>query len=496
MLARGIRLARMTRSSRAAARTAAIQRHMSSDALSDEASVQFKEGGCLRTYVLNRPKKLNVLNREMLDKLRPKIEEWSQQDLVGVVAGIGAGRAFCAGGDVASVVEDCSKPETLPHAIEFFQREFEMDYILAAMPKPYIAVMDGITMGGGVGLSVNASFRIATENTSFAMPETKIGYCPDVGASFFLSRVDGEIGTYLGLTSDTLSGRAVFEHGFATHFVPSRRIPGLMDRISSLQNPTYQQIDALIEEHSEDVIPSQITSSLVGNIRIALDSAFKHKSVEKIIADLTKFSKESEHEDVRQWAAKTLESLHLRSPTSLKVALAAIRSGKYMTILEALQMELNIATAFCRGEVSKDFSEGVTKVVVEKLRDVRPNWQPSTINEVSDEFIQKSFFPKLNADDKTSPRLNVPQWLADAEHKVQNPMIYGLPTEQEIGKLVLGSHKSSGSTVLTLDELIAKLEEQKKGKSGVRAKVTEVVQRKCTTQEDKQSGKKWLKWIH
>lgn len=147
-----------------------------------------------------------------------------------------------------------------------------------------------------------------------------------------------------------------------------------------------------------------------------------------------------------------------------------------------------------RGEVSKDFYEGVNKVLVAKERDVRPNWQPSTVNEVSDEFILQSFFPQLKADDTTSPRLHPPAWLAKAS--VMNPMVYGLPTEEQIGQMVLGSHKSSGSTVLTFDELVAKFEEMKSGKAGVREKIEEVVRRKCTTVEDTQAGKAWLKWVH
>ena len=147
-----------------------------------------------------------------------------------------------------------------------------------------------------------------------------------------------------------------------------------------------------------------------------------------------------------------------------------------------------------RGEASKDFYEGVTQVVVKKARDTRPNWQPSTVSEVSDDFILKSFFPQLKANDTTSPRLSPPEWLAQAN--VVSPMVYGLPTEEDIGRMVLGSHRSSGSTVLTLDELVAKFEEIKGGKAGVRQKIEEVVQRRCTTEEDKQAGKKWLKWVH
>ncbi|KAI0362452.1 3-hydroxyisobutyryl-coenzyme A hydrolase [Trametes cingulata] len=488
----------------AAQRTAAVGRHLMSSSASastskprvdapDEAPVLFESNGVVRTYVLNRAKKLNALNEPMLNLLRPQIEEWSQGDLAKVIVGRGVGRAFCAGGDVESVVRYASDPETRPKAIDFFHREFEMDYILAAMPKPYVCVMDGITMGGGVGLAVNAQFRIATEKTVFAMPETKIGYSPDVGASYFLSRVDGEIGTYLGLTGTTISGRAVFEHGFATHYVESRRIPALLERLGALENPTYQRINELLEEARSEGESDEPSTAIIGAKREALDSAFSHNSVEKIVAALTEVSNGHQDEEVRKWAAETLAELDKRSPTSLKVALAAIRRGKQMTLLDALQMEMNVATAFCSG-VTPDFKTGVTAVLVDKIKE-RPNWSPARLEDVNDSEVLQNFFSKYTPENGTAPKITPPPYLAQL-NKVMDPMQYALPTEAEIRSMVDGSHKSSGATEITLDELLAKFDKLRKGKAGVREKILEVVQRKCIFEEDKHMDKKWLKWKH
>ncbi|KAI0647366.1 3-hydroxyisobutyryl-coenzyme A hydrolase [Trametes meyenii] len=459
----------------------------------DQDPVIFESGGPTRTYVLNRPEKLNALNEPMLNLLRPQIEEWSQSELAKIIVGRGVGRAFCAGGDVQSVVEYASKPETRPKAIDFFHREFEMDYILAAVPKPYVCVMDGITMGGGVGLAVNAQFRIATEKTVFAMPETKIGYSPDVGASYFLSRVDGEIGTYLGLTGATISGRAVFEHGFATHYIESRRIPALLERLAALESPTYVKINELLEEARSECEPDEPTTAIVGAKREALDSAFGHNTVEKIVAALTEQAESHKDEGVRQWASRTLIELGDRSPTSLKVALAAIRRGKQMTLLDALQMEMNVATAFCSG-ATPDFKTGVTAVLVEKIKE-RPNWSPARLEDVNDSEILKTFFSTYTPEKGTAPRITPPPYLDQAVRLI-DPMQFALPTEAEIRSMVDGSHSASGATEITLDELLAKFDALRKGKAGVREKIVEVVRRRCAFEEDKHLDKQWLKWKH
>ncbi|KAI0748565.1 3-hydroxyisobutyryl-coenzyme A hydrolase [Daedaleopsis nitida] len=493
----------MTRppTSTSAHRVAAIGRHLMSTSAQppksrvdppDEAPVLFESSGSVRTYVLNRPAKLNALNEPMLNILRPKIEEWCQGKLAKVIVGRGVGRAFCAGGDVETVVNQASHPDTLAQAVDFFKREFEMDYMLAAVPKPYVAVMDGITMGGGVGLSVNAQFRIATEKTMFAMPETKIGYCPDVGASYFLSRLDGEIGTYLSLTGDIISGRAVFEHGLATHYVPSRRIPALLERLAALEEPTYQMINDLLEQERSDAeSEGGLVSPLVGATRVALDSAFSHNTVEDIVAQLTEFSTGHGEEAVRKWAANTLDTLSLRSPTSLKVALAAIRRGKQMLLLDALQMEMNIATAFCSGD-SPDFKTGVTTVIVDKIKE-RPAWSPAELKDVSDTHILETFFDKYSPTRGTAPELQPPSYLPSS-NELMDPMRYALPMEHEIRSMVDGSHRNSGATAVTLDELLSNFRRLRGDKPGLREKILEVVQRKCVSEQDKYADKQWLKW--
>ncbi|OBZ69256.1 3-hydroxyisobutyryl-CoA hydrolase, mitochondrial [Grifola frondosa] len=466
MLATSVRVCRMSRpGTLAAQRTAAITRHMMSTSssarssasgpgpASDEAPVLFESKGPVRSYILNRPLKLNALNEPMLNILRPKIEEWCQGKLAKVIVGRGVGRAFCAG-------EMLKDPETRSKAIDFFHREFEMDYILAAVPKPYICFMDGITMGGGVGLSVNAQFRIATENTVFAMPETKIGYCPDVGASYFLSRIDGEIGTYLALTGEIIRGRAVFEHGLATHFIPSRRIPALLESLASLDDPTYSQIDELIEECRSEREPEEPVTAFVGATRVALDSAFQHNTVEKIVGELQTVSTSSEHEEVRKWAKQTLAALELRSPTSLKVALAAIRRGKGRSLLDALQMEMNIAAAYCHGE-SPDFLTGVSAVLVDKIK-TRPAWSPDKLEDVNDSEVLKKFFSTYTPAEGNAPTITPPDYLGDRNELV-DPMQYALPTEDEIRKMVDGSHLRSGATEITLEELVAKFEDMRRG---------------------------------
>ncbi|KAF8798139.1 3-hydroxyisobutyryl-CoA hydrolase [Phlegmacium glaucopus] len=474
-------------------RTTAISQHMSSINVTPnlQPTVKFESVSSLRTYTLNRPQKLNALDDQMLSILRPKIEEWSTSDLCGTIVARGVGRAFCCGGDVANVIKDAADPTTRPQAINFFKREFEMDYILATLKKPYVAVLDGFTMGGGVGLAANAPFRIATENTVFAMPETKIGYCPDVGGSYFLSRMDGELGTYLALTSDTLSGRAVFEHGFATHFIPSRRIPMLLDRLAELHQPHASVIDRTIEDFSTERAPDEPPAPFIGAKRSALDSAFRHNTVEQIIKDLETFSQTSVDASVKQWASDTLAMLHMRSPTSLKVALKAIRRGKKLTLLETLDMELKIATAFCSG-ASPDFITGVKAVIVDRIKE-RPNWSPASLNDVSAQIVENFFEPK-SPYLTSAPELTIPAELNSGTKL--NPMKYALPSEEEIGSVVTGSHGSGGGVGIRFDELLKRFAVLRPGKVGVKEKIYEVVQRRCEVTDNADGNWVWLKWKH
>ncbi|KAJ7940211.1 3-hydroxyisobutyryl-CoA hydrolase [Mycena leptocephala] len=481
----------MTRSASILNRTRAIARQMSETSATKlpaeteaEPVVRFESTLGLRAYLLNRPKKLNALNDDMLNLLHPKIEEWDNAELASIIVGSGIGRAFCAGGDVQGVVKDAADDANRHKALDFFKREFDLDLLLASLRKPYVAILDGLTMGGGVGLVANAPFRVATENTVFSMPETKIGYCPDVGSSYFMSRLDGELGTYLALTGDVLKGRAVFDHGFATHFIPSRRVPLLLDGLSNLETTDKSIIDRTLEELSSEREPEEPPAPFIDEKRIALDYAFRHDRVERIIAELELFSMDP-NPTINQFASATLQMLHDRSPTSLKVALKAIRLGKTQTLKEALNMELKIATAFCNG-ASPDFATGVTAVLVTKSK---AEWKPSSLEEVTDEIVDRFFSPHSQF------LKNAPTVMDGARAPSgRNQERYALPTENAIRDVITGEDPDSGAMGYTLEDLLEYFHDSRKGKIGVNEKVVEVVRRKTTVVDNNDGNFVWLRW--
>ncbi|KAI0306718.1 3-hydroxyisobutyryl-coenzyme A hydrolase [Multifurca ochricompacta] len=474
----------------AARRTDVLSRHMASTITSSEPLVEFQERLALRRFILNRPKKLNALNTPMLEVLASRIEQWNNADLCGVIVGTGVGKAFSAGGDVAGVIENAANEATLPKAVDFFQREYELDtrshkalliltrygldYTLSTLSKPYVAIMDGLTFGGGFGLVAPAPFRVATENCSISMPETKIGFFPDVGASYYLSRLDGQIGTYLALTGTSLSGRAAFEHGLATHYIPSARVPMLLDTLATLEKPTFAQVNEAIEDLHYDREPADPVAPLSGATRVALDSAFSQETVEAIVDALQSYATGEESAEVVQWAKNTLTMLEDRSPSSLKIALMAIKKGKSLDLLESFKMELGIADAFCHG-ASPDFHTGVTSVIVEK-KTSRPTWSPASPNQVNEANLEASFFkPAVDC-----PQLVLPEALRKSHHPPASFLRYGLPTEIELQALVEGRHP-----------LIAKAEDLRGGKRGAVEKVREVVSRQCSVDKDG-----YLQWKH
>jgi len=317
------------------------------------------------------------------------------------------------------------------------------------------------------------------------MPETKIGFFPDVGASYYLSRLDGQIGTYLALTGTSLTGRAVFEHSLATHYIPSARVPMLLESLSALEKPTYAQVNEAIEDLHYDREPTDPAAPLSGAIRVALDSAFSQETVEGIVAKLKTFTTDDAGANVVSWAKDTLAMLEERSPTSLKIALTAIRNGKSLNLLECFKMELGIATAFCHA-ASPDFRTGVTYVLLEKEAG-RPAWSPDSLEQVDITSLKASFFPS----DTESPQLVLPEALRDSSPSVASFLRYGLPLEDELQALVEGSHASSGSAALTLQELITKVEDLRGEKRGAATKVREVVRRRCVVDQDG-----YLQWRH
>ncbi|CAK7222951.1 3-hydroxyisobutyryl-CoA hydrolase [Sporothrix eucalyptigena] len=429
----------------------------------------------LRTIELNRPRKFNSLNGSMIRKIGPRLLEWAKSDMANVIVMKGAGeKAFCAGGDVTALAEDNAKGlEGQQASAEYFALEYKLDHLIATYSKPYVALMDGITMGGGVGLSIHAPFRVATERTVFAMPETNIGFFPDVGASFFLPRLPGAVGTYLALTSERLSGVNVFYAGLATHYLHSTSLPALEARLAELRFRDYDShdsrlasINATIEEFTTG-LPHDQPILLAGNLRRAIDRCFSHDSVNDIVAALQAEAADASADEItRTWAAKTLKTLQHRSPTAVHVSLRQMRVGGRWSIAETFRREHLIASRFMR---QPDFTEGVSSLLIRKEKG-RPNWQPSTLEDIRDSgSITEPYFTGQRSPED-------PPELALLNDRDYNEYPYarlniGLPTEHDVAILVNDNVKSQR-------EIVNQLIGQYKGKQGVKEVVEEILERK------------------
>ncbi len=354
-------------------------------------------------------------------------------------------------------------PEGQASSKAYFALEYTLDHLIATYPKPYIAYMDGITMGGGVGLSAHAPIRIATERTIFAMPETTIGFFPDVGASFFLPRMDGSVGTYLALTSERLQGVNAFYAGVATHYIHSSSLPTLTERLSELVFRDYDPlairlrvIDTTIEEFGTG-LPHDIPMLMAGKLRKAVDRCFQYDTMEKIVEAL----EEEKRGTMREWAEKTLKTLSERSPTSLKVALKEMRLGKDWAIGHAFRREYHIAEKLME---HPDFVEGVSARLINKPP-TAPKWNPPTLEGVSDKDVNDIFTVAGAQMLKLAAEGNY------AEYPFGKTI--GLPREREVQLMV---QEAPGSR----QDLITKMVAARNGKVGVREKVEEVLDRMCT----------------
>ncbi|KAI1171438.1 enoyl-CoA hydratase/isomerase [Nemania sp. FL0916] len=423
----------------------------------------------VRTIELNRPGKLNALNGSMIRKIIPRMVEWERSDMANVVVMKGAGdKAFCAGGDVGALaLQNKEGPEGQKASTDYFALEYKLNHYIATYQKPYIAFMDGITMGGGVGLSIHAPFRIATERTVFAMPETTIGFFPDVGASFFLPRMAGAIGTYLALTSDKLTGANVFYSGVATHYLHSTSLPNLESRLAELRFKDYDSLEkrlAIIEMTIEEYVtglPPTEPILLGGELRRAIDRCFSHTNVADVILALRQ-----EQGSTKEWAEKTLHTLHQRSPTAVHVALRQMRVGRDWSIAETFEREHQIAAKFMR---HPDFTEGVTARLLDKAKPT-PKWQPASLEAVKpDDNIEASFFEV----DNDLPKLSLLTTRDYGEYPYRS---LGAPTEKDVEAFVR-------NRPMTPQQVISHFVASKKGRQGISTIVEEILHRKTVFNE-------------
>ena len=440
----------------------------------------------VRNVELNRPKKLNSLNGSMARKILPRLREWEKSDMANVILLSGAGsKALCAGGDVAELAkQNKTGAEGQKKSSDYFGLEYQLDHLIATYSKPYIAIMNGITMGGGVGLSVHAPFRIATEKTVFAMPETTIGFFPDVGGGFFLSRLDGEIGSYLALTSERLQGVQAFYAGIATHYIDSSVLAPLTTRLSELVFKDYATLGERLELVNNTIseftsgLPSpdmekSKTGNLSGELRTAIDKCFRFDSIEEIISAL-----ESESSNpspfISEWAKNTVKTINIRSPTSLKVTLHQLRLGRNWDIAETFVREHAMATHFM---AHPDFTEGVSARLINKPP-TQPNWQPSTLKEVSSEDVNRFFTPVEDIDEL---RLIDPiPGKSESAYSDYPHAGFALPRENDIKDVV--DEKGGEGRKGVINEMVKRW----KHKLGVKEKVEDVLRRKT---EDAGSGR-------
>jgi enoyl-CoA hydratase len=320
---------------------------------------------------LNRPKAIHALTTQMCEAISAALLKWRTDDHVeGVVIDHAEGRGFCAGGDVVMLAR--SGNEDAEDAKHFFFAEYRLNHLLFTYPKPTVAIMDGITMGGGVGISLPCDFRIATQNTRFAMPETGIGLFPDVGGGWYLPRLPGRVGEFLALTGARLDGAECHYLGLATHYVDQAALSDMIERISSAPSRMQGSIGGVVATPPE--------AKIAGNLP-QIARCFASDRLEDVIAAL--------ETDGSDWAKTERATLGTKSPLSCKVSLRLMAEGaKRADFTEEMRAEYALASRVVR---THDFREGVRALLIDK--DNSPQWDPAAPDAVTDEMLDVLFAP-------------------------------------------------------------------------------------------------------
>lgn len=346
--------------------------------MSNNAEVLFEtlpgKNGDMGVITLNRPAVLNSLNQFMVHAIHAQLEFWAAAQHVKAVVIRGAGeRAFCAGGDLRLTYERIQQQES--SLADFFEYEYQLNQLIFHFPKPYIALLDGITMGGGVGLSIHGSHRVATEHLLFAMPETGIGFFPDVGATYFLPRLRGKFGFYLGLTGARLASDDCVALNIAQQKVARAALPELLQALAetSFADDARATVTQVIDQFCTASQPSILIEQ-----QNVIDACFSATTVEDILQNL-------QHAE-NKLCTDAASMLRAKSPTSLKVTLRALQAGVHLDFDACMRQEFQLATHFLQGH---DFLEGIRAVIIDK--DQSPAWKPSTLAEVKEQEIEKYF---------------------------------------------------------------------------------------------------------
>lgn len=322
---------------------------------------------------LNRPSALNALTLEMILALEHQLHEWhTDESIHAVVIQAAPGKAFCAGGDVRWIYENREAPS---QKMQFFWHEYRLNHTIHAYKKPYIALMDGITMGGGVGISLHGSHRVASPQFLFAMPETGIGFFPDIGSSYLLSRCPGYWGMYLALTGQRLASSEARALGLVDHIIRAEQFSEILNALCELDLSTNAH--SKISEYLAAMSISMDSDS-VHSAQPLIDSTFNRVDIESIVDGLSQATE--------AWSEETLLSLKQKAPLSLKVTLVQMNKAKRMSMAECIHMDYCLVGHFMRDQ---DFYEGVRALLVDK--DKSPHWQPGSLSAVSATQVAKYF---------------------------------------------------------------------------------------------------------
>jgi enoyl-CoA hydratase len=356
----------------------------------ETADVLFERRGRLGVVTLNRPKAVNALTAGMAAAMLRQLTLWAADDAVAAVLVRGAGdRGLCAGGDIVAIYRDLLDGGDA--TAEFWADEYRLNLLISEFPKPYVAFMDGLVLGGGVGISAHGSVRIVTERTRTGMPETTIGFVPDVGGTLLLSRSPGETGTHAALTGAHLSGADALFLGLADHFVPSGRLPALAAALEA--EPVDDAVARFAEPAPQSVIAGQ---------QEWIDACYASDDAEEILRRLRAFGSETAGE-----TAGVADTIEAKSPTAVKVALESLRRVRGLgnalaleqRLEQALKQEYRVGLRFLAGP---DFREGIRAQVVDKDRN--PRWKPATLAEVTRADVAAYFAPLGTRELELSPK--------------------------------------------------------------------------------------------
>ncbi|KAJ4903218.1 3-hydroxyisobutyryl-CoA hydrolase 1 [Raphanus sativus] len=367
------------------------------------SQVLVEEISSVRILTLNRPNQLNALSLNMITRLLQLFLAYEEDPRVKLVIVKGQGIAFCAGGDVPAIVRDIRLGKW-GRSTDFMSLQHTLNYVMATYSKDQVSILNGIVMGGGAGVSVHGRFRIATENTVFAMPETSLGVFPTVGASYFLSRLPGFFGEYVALTGARLDGAEMLACGLATHFVPSTKLTALeadLCRVGSSDPVTFASI--ILDAHTQYPHPKHRSACQRLDV---IDKCFSRRTVEEIISEL---EREATHKP-DDWISATVGALKKASPAGLKISLRSIREGRLQGVGQCLIRENRMVSHVMKGDISKDFVEGCRAILIDKDRN--PKWEPRRLEDMKNSMVEQ-YFKRMEEEDgwedlKLPPRKHLP----------------------------------------------------------------------------------------